>query len=863
MKQVRNHDLAATAAGHRAIERSGGRALVACTIWAALAGSVLAAQSLELRTAESVLSFSGATGASVSIASRTPQSATVVVDEPVQIFVCRLQQESGSATKRCAQPEGEPMQGFGDPADRLTSKYEAVRRVSPTQIDASAIVRSKTGAEFEVKDRYRTLSGFADIFIMSRTVRVLHKADAGEVAFNSLYELEFAGKTTGPDTLHFFAPALWYDRNTRAAAGAIATEFAHHEYAYWRETRSSMPMVMMQEGGSGAAVALAHVGDAGYGSPQVTSGADERSREWLADASVQFGALGAAKDGSHEQSPKVKIGFIYPAQEGEITYVAGKAPRWARRSHPADPSVRHSYTLAICADSFANPYGTRGEAGSEFASALRGTWRRFFDLFSPEIAADVSTNLWTAEIRLLNTVFSHQGPLQAPGFPFKIGNLRTGEDNPYSYQMGFTGQQIPLGFELLRYGTLNHESASLEQGREILNFWATEDPKAQKSALPMTWYQPNAPEARRWSNLACSRPIFLRTVSDGMEGMASAIAFARDHGSAADRTEVDKWESFATGFADWLVKHQAADGSFQRAFNPDGTPWKAGPACSYRGDVDGESKYSTPFPIRFLVAMWFATANPAYKQAAVRAGEWAYEHIYLSTAFVGGVANRNALDKEAGAEALEAALALYDLAQQAGNKRDAAKWLGAAELAADYLETWQYVWKFVPRDSTSGTMFRAYTHVGTMADSFIGTGESASDVFLAIASFNYYRLHLLSGEGAGGHYGKFAELLENNTALATQMASVPGQDFGWKYDGLTGEAINLTNLQFVDPQIPIGWLAWISNSQLNPMQRLEDAFGSRSVTELLKAEQVSVRVRSKLENASRHLNPARGMQNGK
>ena len=798
---------------------------------ALLGGARAAAQTVELRTRDAVLQFSGVANSEVKLSSKTAGGMDAVADMPVRLFLCHVERENVGSTRQCAD-EGT---GFSAADNVLEAKYAAVHRDSAKQVTASAMLTAKSGAAFEVIDVYRSSAVDAGAFTVARTVKVT-KAIEG-LGFNSQFAIGFATAAEFK-SLHFFAPALWYDRNEWAGEQGIATDTAHHSFFYWRETRSSLPMVMMQDDATGSWLTLTHVGANGSGGPQVSSDADEKSRQWLVDASVHIGSLGVTK------GPATSLGFVYPAEEGEIAYFGGAAKQWVRRSHPVDKGVEQHYTLVLMLG--------RRQAGkrADFAAAMEESWRRSFKLIKPTVAKDTSEEIWIANVQLLKTVFSQQGPDKAPGFPFKISNLETGGDAPYSYQMGFTGQQIPLGFILMRTGVLSNDADAKSKGKAILDFWATEELRSSKGGLPLTWYQPNAPPEKRWMNFSCTRPIFLRSASDGMEGMASALSFAMNRREARSENELQIWRKFAAGYADWLVSHQETDGSFMRAFNADGSSWTERPGCTYPGGVDGVSRMNTTFPIRFLVAMWFITGNTDYKKAAERAGEWGYTNIYLPGRFVGGVANRNTLDKEAGSEALEAALALYDLANQDGAKAAASKWLGAARRAADYLETWQYVWDFRPRDLTEGKLYRAYANGGVMANSFIGTGGSASDIFLALCSFNFYRLHLLTGEGADGHYGHFAELLENNTAITTQT---PSQRFGWKYDGLTGEAINLSNLEFKSGEVPIGWLAWISNAQINPMQRLEDAFGSKSITQLLVAERKQPSERAQLKNTNRTL----------
>ena len=160
----------------------------------------------------------------------------------------------------------------------------------------------------------------------------------------------------------------------------------------------------------------------------------------------------------------------------------------------------------------------------------------------------------------------------------------------------------------------------------------------------------------------------------------------------------------------------------------------------------GTSKFDTTHPVRFLVSLYFATGQRKYLTAAEAAGTYALSTIYQPVQYVGGTTdNANVLDKEGGAEPLHAALALYDATH-------AAKWLTAAQQAADYVETWMYACNF---PITNAPL--AYQYAGTRGSSIIATGQSGSDIFLAFEAYDFYRLHLL-GDDANNHYLQIARL---------------------------------------------------------------------------------------------------------
>ena len=158
-----------------------------------------------------------------------------------------------------------------------------------------------------------------------------------------------------------------------------------------------------------------------------------------------------------------------------------------------------------------------------------------------------------------------------------------------------------------------------------MDFWAHR--ASSPSGLPLTWYNVVPPTFRDDN---CVFPIFLRTAADGMEGALNAAQLLRER-----KTPRPDWEQFGNAYGDWLVRTQNADGSFYRAFNPDGSVFDdSGTGCD--GDGFGTSKFNTTHPIRFLVNLYFASGDKRYSKATKAAGEYAYVHTTLANAYVGG-----------------------------------------------------------------------------------------------------------------------------------------------------------------------------------------------------------------------------------
>ncbi len=718
---------------------------------------------------------------------------TASQDLPAAVFVCA---ECSSAIEDT------------DPVAE-TAAYSGVIKHGDA-VTATTTITAGHGSRFRFTDTYRA-NGQG--FELRRTVTVEH-AGEDDTGFSSQFSIGFTAAQSFA-ALHFFAPGIWYDHNTDAVPGAFGTD-RDAKWTYWRETRSGLPLVMMQDDNSGLALSLAHI------APKPQSGADETRPDWITDATVQYGSLGVQKE------PSTQIGFIFPANEGSGTYVAHRMRHWARRSHPVRTGFSHTYALTLRLA--AEPAST---ANARFALALRDTWRIFYPVFIPPFVREPSDSVYADEIALVAHYTADRSG--AAGLPF-LASVPDGSIPPgyISYQMGFVGEQLPLGYQLLRYGA-EHGAASVRNaGFAIVAFWATR--AAQPNGLPLTWYNVNPPTFR---DDRCASPIFLRTASDGMEGALHAAQYMRQL-----HQPVSRWETFVTAYGDWLVEHQNSDGSFYRAFNPDGSVFtNKSPGCNRNGF--GTSKSNTTHPIRFLAELYFVSGNKNYLEAARKAGEYAYLNSFEKNSYVGGTPdNGNTIDKEAAVEALHAFLALYDLTADR-------KWLIAANAAADVVESWMYAWNFGLKNAPPD-----FAYAGEQGSGLIATGHSGADAFLNFEAYDMYRLHLF-GDDANNHRLAVARYFANNGKMTTQLTGSAAQQFGDSLNGLLREASDFSYMTYQKPppdSRPAGsnsWLPWLSEAEIEPLQLLLQHFHSTSIQKI-EQQPNALRLR---ENTGTHPEP--------
>ena len=601
---------------------------------------------------------------------------------------------------------------------------------------------------------------------------VVKKASSSDKGFLSRFSL--CASTPHPlKQYETFIPAIWYLDNQNVPANALAADLSENDIIC-REDRMPLPLVMLRDKVQGLTLTLIHA------NPNGATCVADYSANRVVDARIQVASLGVFGQAN------ASVAILYPASEGQRSYLRrgglkGKPSGWVERFHPVQPGVKHSYSVLISLSQ-----------QPDFPQAMRQAWRSGFEQIHPPVAKTDIAASYEASIQLISDW--SRITRGVPGIPFRLqlpqGNLE--DQEKMNFQMGFVGQQLPLAYHLIRYGLLHTNAAIVRKGEVTVDFWATNS--LTPEGLPRTWF--NTWPEPHWRDYN----TFLRVASDGMVGALMAY----DTMAAAGRPKPE-WLVFCKRFGDWLVEHQNSDGTWFREYAFDSTP----------ADLSKQNSYQ---PIRYLVDLSKITGNREYLQAALRAGNWCWTNTHQAFCYVGGTAdNPNVTDKEAGFMALEAFLALHDATGET-------RWLEAAIQAADFTETWAYCWNVpIPAEDTEVNFPRGASTTGF---SIIACGHSGADLFLAGAPFIYYRLYLQTGDS---HYAEFARQLLYDTR---QSMDINGS-LGYGHTGLSTEALSLA------PPRGHGvntWLPWLSYSMMEPVVRLQEAYGMRD-TPLLTADQ--------------------------
>lgn len=673
--------------------------------------------------------------------------------------------------------------------------YTAVRS-DGGDILAEGTLTTPGGTVFSVCDRY-ALCG--EGFSVRRTVTV-EKEGVDERGFASKFTLRPTASSEVRD-YNCFAPGVWYKQNDRVPPHFIGYNL-DFEYFHWTETRCALPLFAMQHMESGEAICLSRLAAdvtlrsmarplyTNYVDPTYTIGAVGMSRPknktlFYDEMNTTITRLPLDRD-----DDPLGIDYLYPADNGETMGrpMAGVGMNPHRRQIPALNRMFHPIRAG-----FSDSYGVAADFGryDNFRDMMRDFWRRTDSRLRTPLADTDCELLYKNNMKLLKTKCRKFN--NSWGLPF-LSFLPDAQDQNVDYQLGFVGQQTNIAYQLIRYGDWENDREAYEKGVNILDFWCSRC--ISEIGAPHLWFNPPLDEFQ-------PEPYWIRMIGDGMEGMIDAYVYLHKKGD-----ERPVWLKACRSVADWLVKVQNEDGSFYRSYDDN-------------GDMCMDSKSNTTAVIRFLIQLYLLTKEESYRAAALRAGEWSYENIYLAVDYRGGTCdNSDVYDKESAIYGVFGFLALYDLTQEH-------RWLEAACGAADYVATWTYAWSF---PIVTGLPVHAFNGRNISGQSLIATGHSAADLYMAACSYVFYRLYVYTDDA---YYLNFAEFLSKNP----QQANDVDGSVGYTIPGLCHEATAFFD-QVLQGQFQ--WLPWCTYIEVDPIARMYDTFG---VYEIADAQRLPVEER--------------------
>lgn len=640
--------------------------------------------------------------------------------------------------------------------------YQKVE-INGSRAIATAEIKTLLGSTFTYTDTYSPIADDS-AFELRRTV-VVSNADKDDLGFGTRYSLGILQSQKTRD-YYYFAPGAWYKQNEHVPGHAIGHNL-DEQYSWYRETRYALPLFSMQNINNGDTVTFCRAK-----ADLKASDVFEKMYDCRTDASFYYGSLGMSQPGG------LSIDYVYPGTEGyneEWTPYYGGPYQYQfgfnRRYHPVENGFTQDYSIVI-----------RFSKNDNFYDMMKDVWRYFYQRFDPKLAPVDNKELYRVSMELYDDLCREY--YGSWGVPFKC-LLPSGEIGIVDYQFGFIGQQPNIGYQLLRYGYKENKPETAKKGENILDFWVHNS--LTEWGAPKTWYDAYPPKF-------LDQPIWLRMIGDGMEGILDGYHFLKKQG-----VEKKDWLDYCITVGNWLVNSATEEGCWHRAYH-------------YDGSVALESEANTTNVIRFLVQLYLTTKEESYKAAAIKAGEWSFEHVYKNMEYLGGTCdNADVLDKESGIYAFFAFLSLYDLT---GEER----WLEATKGAADYIETWTYAWAFPVKPIEK---IHAFHHVDISGQSLIATGHSGADVYMAACSYIFFRLYLITGDR---HYRDFAEFIHKNPK---QVTDVDGS-LGYGRRGLCEES---SDVSLFDTRGVYAWLPWCTYVQIDPISRMVDTFGCYEISD--------------------------------
>lgn len=652
-------------------------------------------------------------------------------------------------------------------------QYSKITKINDS-LSCEGTVTTETGSEFLITDSYSLVE---DTIKIDRTITI-NKSSEYDEGFSSCIRFKDADSKS-PSDYEYFMPAIIYKDSSHMKSGAIFSNTDLVGRIYVKETRTGLPMMLLRNKINNYSFSLAHSNisiDVGgvLGGGTVGEVNDK----------LKYGSIGMTV------TPQKSVDYTYPCTEGPVTYDAGST--WAKRYHEVKVGNVDNYST--------NFYLTKGD---DYNHAMTKHYLKMYSIISPTVE-DIDINkIYDDNMDIFKNEYKSFGidkGVQYGGQPWSLALPNAVARQGYSSQMGFVGQQIPVAFQMYRYGVLNNDLRTKNNAIKALDFWSSST--INTTYFPTVWWDPSdnsSGGARR------EYPSFLRCMVDGMEGLLDAYLATKEFNEPKEQ-----YRQVVERFAQNLVKKQNSNGSFYRAYNVDGSLNTDTTNPTYQGN----SELNTPIAIRFLCKMYELTGDEIYKNSALKAGEFVYENLYLNLGkYVGGTPdNPNVVDKEAAVYGMYAFTSLYMLFKDS-------KYLEAAKHAAVCSMSWVYVYDFKVPCIDSRKSINTFINGNVKGFSFIATGHSSADNYAAYIYYELFNLYVLSGDEV---FKDLSYFIQNNTKLSSDYDG----RMGFKYRALMPEATIVAEFDFAS----VGtWLPWSSIANVEPITNMIKTYGNSDV----------------------------------
>ncbi len=629
------------------------------------------------------------------------------------------------------------------------------------------------------------------------------KADCGQAgeqeAEGFQLQLKFEQNIHENTPFRFHAPATWYGSIDQHRENAVRL---------FMDDRLSYPLVLGYDSSTGTTVALARTRLATQALPPQREAGQSRYLQ-----RTNIGSIGYARSGG-----RIVYQAHLPYYEGERSVALSAEQQPVSAYYPLDEQaieLQTAYELRVV-----NQWGFDEAVFDEFKYRAEQSEPQPVQLsFSLEQSMGYRLASLKASYRELPGgaagFFFHFDPRQgyrsAPsGFGASFVNIPH-ESYQTVLEYGFTGRQIHAAYEVAR----REGGEWWEKGKRVIDFFV--DRCTTPNGWMYTLYE--VEQDRPFASFGDATAPRLHYVSHGtVQGnylrlmvepafdLLTAYQLYRDAGR-----EEPRWYDAVKRFGDFLVRHQNGDGSWYRAFEPNGHSLKNAPGF---GDDEFSSKSGTAIPIMFLIALWREEPGEGmqYLRAAINAAEYVLSHFVQRSHYQGGTLdNPNVIDKEA---AQYVTAALYTLYYHTREER----YLRGALRAARLFVTWNYIWT-APTMPGTALHHYGFNTVGCGGINSIW-GGGVVDIY---SMFFIRELHEL-GEAADEPF--LCQMAQWIAVGGQQVLSHPGDQMGFADIGMQPEGFGVCSQGIDEGMIAKGdvWgtLGWIYSAGLLGLGRYID-----------------------------------------
>jgi hypothetical protein len=502
------------------------------------------------------------------------------------------------------------------------------------------------------------------------TVRIDLKTSLGGRADGGINQGFSIGANETWEDANYVLPGLWYKHNAYTEDGP--GEQASHEW-FVREDRLTYPSVTMFC--KDYSMTLLRI-DPAKEDPEVGgSYLKGLTGNIIYDEQGGYTELGSV--GFEDMGNAQEIGIHYPFYEREYSYQK-KVPlvnlKFLRSSVLAlydikdGQKLEHSWWLRIGKE-------------KDFQTAIHNGWKLAYSRCSPELAiqkVDVK-NLKESLKNYYDKAYFDAGAIS--GFLSMWDTYRKLPGLPI-FEAGFTGRCLLNAKQYLDYGRENDDDRATERALGIINSWCNETREGffNELWLVSNWFAEVVPlhlgiPISQYPPFIILTQVSTRRQSEALWALELAYEAEKERGM-----DHPLWKETIIKNLDKLCEIQSNDGSFARTYHLDGRESDSNPGA-------------TSAVVMALTKGYELFGKARYLECAKKSGDYIIENVIAPIDYHGSTLDSNCEDKESATYALYSMRCLYEVDPDE-------KWLKSAELAAEIVLTWFYLWD-VPFDGSS------------------------------------------------------------------------------------------------------------------------------------------------------------------